>query len=70
MTTSASPDRGPLHRHRDAGRGLVVCPRDDVDGRDPTAASGALPAIGLDDDRVADERVLGDADANFALNSP
>ena len=58
MTTSASP-AGPLDRHGDARRGLVVGPRDHVD-RGIGLRFGCAAGIGLDDDRVADERVRGD----------
>ena len=51
---------GPLHGHRDTGRGFVVRPRDEVDGRIRLRLRGAA-RVGLDDDGVADERVLDDA---------
>ena len=60
MTTSLpSESAGAAHRHGDTGRGLVVRPGDDVDRRIGLGFRCAA-GIGLDDDRVADERVLGD----------
>ena len=60
MTTSASPEPSrPRHRHRDTRRGLVVRPCDHVDRR-VALWLGCTAGIGFDDDRVADERVLGD----------
>src|SRR5690606_5523289 len=49
---------GPADRHRDAGGRLVVGPGDRVDGRVGLRLRGAA-RIGLDDHRIADERVLG-----------
>ena len=65
MTTSASPaSRGRATGHRDTCRGLVVRPCDDVDRR-VALRVGSAAGIGLDDDRVADEGVLGDRGGEF-----
>ena len=49
----------PGDRYRDTGRGLVVGPRDHVDRR-VALRFGRAARVGLHDDRVADEGVLGD----------
>jgi hypothetical protein len=49
-----------LHRDRDTRRRFVVCPGDQVDRR-IRQRLGSAAGIGLDDDGVADERVLDDA---------
>ena len=55
---SVGPGGAP-HRHGNPRRRLVVRPGDDVHRR-IGLGFGCAAGIGLDDDRVADERVLGD----------